>query len=631
MLVAGSRRRALLLGTALQAVGLVALPAPFRSLHAQPAPNAAPVGGVVVGGSASISRAPGVTLIQQNSPRTAIDWQSFDVGAAQAVTFAQPNAAAVALNRVTGPNPSQIAGRITANGQVILENQDGITFYRGAQVNTAGFIATAAGITTPNFMAGRMLFDQAAHPGATIVNQGNITVAEAGIAALVAPSVANSGVIEARLGRVALAGAERWALDLYGDGLVSIDVTGAVTQVPAGPGGKPVAALVTNSGTILAPGGEIELTAREAAGLVQGLVSAGGTVSAPTVGTQAGTIILGGVGGSIAVAGALLAQGIAPGTTGGAIEVAPVGGGVTLAAGARLDASGAAGGGVIAVGTDLGRARGGPGTKPALLSPTVTVVAGASLAANATTSGNGGRIVVLSANETVMDGWIGARGGPAGGNGGFVEVSGERLGFAGGIDLGAPLGDVGTVLFDPGTLTVIVGNSLAGNLDGSLPSIVFGTNSTTSSDTVSNGAIDQIGSTANILLQATTLVDVNAPIAVTNGLTIQSGLDMNVTAPISGGSVELDAGRNFVLGGGVGLVPSVTATNGNVVIQAGTAIAAGTMTLNGPVTAQFGTTFTGGNVFLSAGSGGIAIDNQVSATNAISLRTDALAFGAGTL
>ncbi|HVB69293.1 MAG TPA: filamentous hemagglutinin N-terminal domain-containing protein, partial [Acetobacteraceae bacterium] len=387
--IARRGRRALLLGTALQATSVLVLALPIHPAQAQPAPGAQPMGGVVVAGTASISRSATATTIDQATQRAAVNWQSFDVGARQSVDFQQPSAQAATLNRVVGPNPSQIAGRITANGQVILQNQDGITFYKGAQVNTAGFLATAAVITNRNFMAGRMVFDQPAAAGARIENQGHITVRDAGLAALVAPQVANSGVITARLGRVVLAGAKTYALDLYGDGLVSIDVNGAVTQVPVGPDGKPVAALVTNSGTIVAAGGVVELTAREAAGLVQNLVTAGGTIAAPTVGAKTGEILLNGIGGSIVVAGRLLANGRTPGEQGGQIEIAPDGG-VSLAATARLEASGAAGGGVIALGTTLNRARGGPGVTPAMTSQSVTVARGARIAADATVKGDGG-------------------------------------------------------------------------------------------------------------------------------------------------------------------------------------------------------------------------------------------------
>ena len=277
---------------------MLVLALPLHPAQAQPAPGAQPDGRPRCRrGWASISRSATATTIDQADQRAAVNWQSFDVGARQSVDFQQPSAQATTLNRVVGPNPSQIAGRITANGQVILQNQDGITFYKGAQVNTAGFVATAAGITNRNFMAGRMVFDQPAAPGARIENQGHITVRDAGLAALVAPQVANSGVIMVRLGRVVLVGGMWYALDLYGYVLVSIDVNGAVTQVRVGPDGKPVAALVTNSGTIIAAGGVVELTAREAAGVVQNLVTAGGTIAAPTVGAKTGEIVLNGIGG----------------------------------------------------------------------------------------------------------------------------------------------------------------------------------------------------------------------------------------------------------------------------------------------------------------------------------------------
>ena len=165
-------------------------------------------------GSASISySAPAATTtIDQASQRAAINWQSFNVGGQQTVSFVQPSASATALNRVHSPNPSQIAGKIDANGQVVLINQSGVIFYKGAQVNTAGLIVSAAGMSNANFMAGKMVFDKAAKPNAAIVNQGTLTVKQAGLAALVAPRVANSGVIDATLGHVVLAGAKtaRW-------------------------------------------------------------------------------------------------------------------------------------------------------------------------------------------------------------------------------------------------------------------------------------------------------------------------------------------------------------------------------------------------------------------------------------
>ena len=419
-------RSALLMSTALQAsVAMVlALPA-----GAQPAPNARPMGGVVVAGSASISRSASNTAINQSTDRAAVNWQSFDVGSQQSVTFHQPSSSSMTLNRVTGPDPSQIAGRIDANGQVVLVNQSGVTFYKGAQVNTSGLMVSAAGISNKNFMAGAMTFDQPGNANARIDNQGTITVRQAGLAALVAPQVANSGVITAKLGHVVLAGAKTATLDLYGDGLLSLDVSNQVTKAPAGG-----TALVTNTGTIVADGGTVQLTARAADGIVQTLVQAGGKVRAASMGEQTGTVALNGVGGAIVVEGQLSAPGIAPGTKGGAIEVV-TNGNVTVASTARVNASGKAGGGAVAIGTTLARAKGGPTVTPTLTAKNVIVRQGATITADAISNGDGGHVAVLATHTTHMDGVIAARGGAKGGNGGFVEVSGKNLGMTGSVDL----------------------------------------------------------------------------------------------------------------------------------------------------------------------------------------------------
>ncbi len=184
------RRAALLVSTALCATVtmVVSLPA-----AAQPAANAHPTGGVVVGGSATISQTASQTTINQSTQRGAINWQTFNVGSQQSVDFVQPSSSAVTLNKVVTPNPSQIAGKIDANGQVIIENQSGVIFYKGSQVNTAGLMVTAAAssdaATRAFINGGQLALDQAANPNAAVVNQGQITIKQAGLAALVAPQV----------------------------------------------------------------------------------------------------------------------------------------------------------------------------------------------------------------------------------------------------------------------------------------------------------------------------------------------------------------------------------------------------------------------------------------------------------
>ena len=56
--------------------------------------------------------------------------------------FQQPSTDAVAYNRVTGGNASQIQGKLTANGKVYLANPNGVIITQGAEINVAGLFAT---------------------------------------------------------------------------------------------------------------------------------------------------------------------------------------------------------------------------------------------------------------------------------------------------------------------------------------------------------------------------------------------------------------------------------------------------------------------------------------------------------
>ncbi len=408
-------RHALLQATALRATALAVLAGPAA---AQIAPGAHPMGGTITGGAAGIAQSGSTTTISQTSQNAAIDWQSFNVGSQQKVVFAQPNSGAIALNTVVGPNPSEIAGQIAANGQVVIVNQSGVLFDHGAQVDTAGLVVSASGISRSNFMAGHMVFDQAPHAGARIVNNGTITIQQAGLAALVAPQVTHNGLISARLGRVILGGAETFTLDLYGDGLLALNVTGQVTQATAN--GRTVTALVTNTGTILADGGTVVLSAVAADGLIRTLVDAGGTIAAHSVGAQTARVLVEGVGGSVQVDGDISVAGQDPGTHGGQVSVTATGS-VAIAAGATIDASGDGGGGMLAIGT--------PATGAALQAQSVaaaaqatSVAAGAVLRADATGAGNGGQVSVYSRGALTHAGSISAQG-AAGGHGGSIQLA----------------------------------------------------------------------------------------------------------------------------------------------------------------------------------------------------------------
>ncbi len=238
-----------------------------------------PAGGQVVAGSAEIHRTSAQrTDVIQSSQRAVIDWRSFSIGAAEHVNFQQPSAQAAVLNRVTGADASSLLGRLTANGQVFLVNPNGVFIGPGARIDAASFLATTTNLATADFMQERLRFDEVVNRQGVIVNQGEITVAEGGLVALIAPGVENAGVIRARLGRVVLASGNRFVLDLYGDELVRFAVDDAAIGGLQDAQGRPLRSRVRHAGRIEADGGEVRLTASAARSVVDDAINMSGHV-----------------------------------------------------------------------------------------------------------------------------------------------------------------------------------------------------------------------------------------------------------------------------------------------------------------------------------------------------------------
>jgi filamentous hemagglutinin family protein len=396
LLRANARTRAALKSSAsfgwLKGMGaLLAVP-----LLATPA-LANPTGGNVTSGAASISNASNATKVQQSSEDVVIDWSSFNVGAGQSTTFVQPNAQAIAVNRIGGKNASLIMGTLDANGRVVLINGNGMLFGKGSQVNVGSLIATSTDGADADVLAGR--FTTAGNQNAAVSSRGTITAAPGGLVALVAPHVSNSGTVNAKLGTVALGAANKFTVDFTGDGLVAFAAQGDVAG----------SARVANSGSL--NGANVSLTARAAEGLATGVVSMTGTIVAQNAYQQGGTIVLdGGDGGNVNVSHA------------------------------TLNASGALGGGNIQIGGWNENA--------------VSVDRPSIINTSATQSGDGGTIAVIS-SDTKFAGQALARGGSQSGNGGTIETSGHNIDFTGaGIDAGSAHGADGTWLLDPDDLTI---------------------------------------------------------------------------------------------------------------------------------------------------------------------------------
>lgn len=258
--------------------------------------QAAPSGGVVTSGGASITQSGAVTTITQSTQKTAINWTDFSIKANETVNFVQPSANAIALNRVVGNERSVIDGALNANGQVWLLNSNGVLFGKNASINTAGLLATTSSLSDADFNAGNYTFSGASSNA--ILNLGTITISSEGYAILSGKEVQNQGSIHALRGDVHLVGADTVSINLNGNSLLNLTVNKGVLD-----------ALVKNSGSIQADGGEVYLTTNAVDELLKGVVNNTGIIEAKSLEDAKGKIVLFAHGGSAHVDGTLDASG----------------------------------------------------------------------------------------------------------------------------------------------------------------------------------------------------------------------------------------------------------------------------------------------------------------------------------
>ena len=384
-----------------------------------PSVKTLPTGGVVAQGAVTISQTAtaqaAAMTVNQSSQRAVVNWSTFNLGAAASVNFAQPNAQAVTLNRVSDANPSQIYGRITAPGQVFLSNPNGVYFSPTSQVDVGALTATTHSISDTNFMAGNYRFERNGATG-KVVNVGNISAALGGYIALLAPEVQNAGVVVAQAGTVAMAAGDLITLNLNGvGGLASITTTPST-----------IASLVENKHAVLAPDGQIVLSAVALNKLQAGVVKNSGSLEANSLVNKGGKIVL-------------------------------EGDEITLDRNSKIEAKGPTGGGTVLVGGDW------QGSGYMRQATKVTMEAGATIDASATDQGDGGKVVLWSDvhnadSVTRVNGSIKAEAGPNGGDGGKVETSGHVLNVDDiQVQNNAPAGEGGTWLLDPYDVTISSG------------------------------------------------------------------------------------------------------------------------------------------------------------------------------
>ncbi|MGA2224407.1 MAG: filamentous hemagglutinin N-terminal domain-containing protein, partial [Syntrophobacteraceae bacterium] len=200
--------------------------------------------------------------VNQNKPTAVVSWQSFNIGQNATVHFDQEgNRTWGVLNRIYDQNPTQIMGKMTADGTVYLINQNGILFGSKSQVNTNTLVASKLDVNNTDFQNGVMNFHTDNYNGTPngtgVVNQGTITAGSGGSVFLVGPSVENSGAISAPSGQIGLAAGTDVSLTAPAAGSARNGLVISINQNPGTTTNDPGGSLTAETGLVGMYGGSV--------------------------------------------------------------------------------------------------------------------------------------------------------------------------------------------------------------------------------------------------------------------------------------------------------------------------------------------------------------------------------------
>lgn len=470
---------------------------------------AAPNGANVVHGNVNISQSGSNTIINQNTDKAIINWNSFDVNKGESVLFNQNSSSSIILNRVTNGLPTNIFGNISANGNVFILNQAGVLVGNGASINTNSFLAGAANINDNDFIAGKYNFYGAQ---GNVINNGSIKVQDGGYAVLMGKNVENNGLISAKLGKIYLSSGETFRMDMSGNDLIGVEVEKGITD-----------AYISNTGYIKAEGGTIIMTAKNASDVIRQAVNNTGVIDASSISYKGGKVILGAENGQVINDGEINVSSKAD--NGGSIEIKAE----HIINNGLVYANGLNGGLINMLSSDL-----------------LKIGSSSIIQANSFGFGNGGNIKLISQKRAESHKGALIEAGSIYGSGGFIELSGYDSVYAfGNFNTKSLYGVYGQFLLDPSNMFIGNYSNLADN-----------ENNQVSSD--GNTYIDitwlnNMLNTSNVslqTLQGNGLGDItlNAGVTLTgtNGLTLDAANNISLLGNIDGlSALTLNAGGSI--------------------------------------------------------------------------------------
>ncbi|MEY4589399.1 MAG: hypothetical protein RL497_1475, partial [Pseudomonadota bacterium] len=634
---------------------------------------AAPEGGQVVAGQGAIEQIEKETRIQQATERLSIDWKNFDVNSDERVKFIQPNSSSIAFNRILSNKGSLIQGQIDANGQVVLINPNGIIFTQGASVNAGALIASALQMSDQDYLNGKFTLNALEGTEGRVINSGLLNAATGGNISLIGQSVENNGLISANLGSVNLAAGKEAVLTFEPNGLIGVKITQEVLQKDLG-----VDAAIINNGEIKTEGGKVLLTASVSKDIFSQAVNTGELKQAKSaVVHEDGSFTLGGgadvqntgainVGGegkageAVIIGENITNQGTVSADSqtenAGKIEITAkninetkdkgtvtavahkngkggdiklLGDKVGLLDSAKIDASGANGGGQVLLGGDK------TGDNPLVKNAQFLYVSEeAQVHVDGIKSGAGGKLIAFSEDTTRIGGVLSAAGGHLYGDGGFIETSGwQGLDIIRAPNVSAESGNAGKWLIDPNNITIEDSNFLIG-----FPSAGYESSSDTArigwqriqSVLNSGGTVEIITGQSNNQNGGTISISAGRTLALTQEgtLTLRAKNNIEVTQSASGATVSATGAKlnlNLFADNAIDLRAAKIDTNGGTFIataNTGTISSTNEITTSGAyntnaLAADYIARNSAGAITLTATAGAISVNKLTASGGAV--------------
>ena len=491
---------------------------------------AAPNGANVVHGNVNISQNGSNTIINQNTDKAIINWNSFDVNKGESVLFNQNSSSSIILNRVTNGLPTNIFGNISANGNVFILNQAGVLVGNGASINTNSFLAGAANINDNDFIAGKYNFYGAQ---GNVINNGSIKVQDGGYAVLMGKNVENNGLISAKLGKIYLSSGETFRMDMSGNDLIGVEVEKGITD-----------AYISNTGHIQAEGGTIIMTAKNASDVIRQAVNNTGVIDASSISYKGGQVILGAENGQVINDGEINVS--SKSDEGGSIELKAE----RIINNGLVYANGLNGGLINMLSSDL-----------------LKIGSSSIIQANSFGFGNGGNIKLISQKRAESHKGALIEAGSIYGSGGFIELSGYDSVYAfGNFNTKSLYGVYGQFLLDPSNMFIGNYSNLADNENNQVSSdgntyidITWLNNmlntSNVSLQTLQGNGLGDITLNAGVTLTGTNVLTLDATnnISLLGNIDGLSALTLNAGGSITGnnnitvGDISANALNNILL------------------------------------------------------------------------------------